>query len=549
MENEKNSYSINNNVEIDSLLITLGPTSFKYLTPNIEDSENSVLHENIFSTMTIYSKSRPLKSDSSFNKILKPFIIGELLVFNIKLKILIWYADDISVLYKKVIDNIKKVKENRKNNMVKTNKVYCFENDNGNLNSFNSDMFIYNEYYNCQLNRFPPILLPGANLITGKHSIVLFLEELSNNVPTCLYTRGSKTPIILPSFPCKNTLEIEYIYFTFINNIFIELLNLIDVQSNAFKQKEHDYPNKFSFKRIQNRIDLAINFYYHPDTIFIKEDVKRVIEYIENYFESSDPENNDRLKISDKKLYKFHYFNEESCALKSNIKYRKKKIGEILLYYHNTSFYRNEFISYKSAPHYFNNINSKMLKMESIEELKLKYKKFGIKALENGFIPRIELRTLNFFEMQNDKILVSFVRNNFPIILNEIANLMDSLFNKRRKKKIELASSFSSQNNIFLFNILTNPPLLGVRNSDTFDKIGVLNYINFGFRWILIGGEHVSRRKIYDHILYHSKALNIGIMNIDIIFLPFELLKSKMDLKIENRDFFAQNFFSEYDSI
>ena len=371
-------------LELDSLYIMLKKNSFTNLS-NMLDSDMKIINN-----LTIYNEIKYVTSETFKKLKFKPVSIGYMYLLNYRTNILVWTKDSIYVLYNKILECIK-------NNLILKNK-----------NSNNEDEII-SDYNN--LSRLPPFIDPKSKPVTisGERIVLLLFEALVNIYPTSLFIRGSKLPIINYY---NNILKFNKLLMLLLNPI----LDNEENNDSLLENNQSNVNNKYSLKE---RIDWAYNFFESITVCFNNNDVTYLIQYIENYFLDTD---NIFLEIKVKTNFTNHYFIDESNCFRGDIFYENNKIGQILMYYHNSLMYRNEIVGDGRISPLGLNINqAETLNKNSARVTVTNLYKTYKHSLKNGLIKRIEIREFQFNE----------ISLKFPLILCNLVNNMSKRFNER----------------------------------------------------------------------------------------------------------------------
>ena len=379
-------------LELDSLYINLKKNSFTNLS-SIIDCDMKIINN-----ITIYNEIKHVTSETFKKLKFKPISIGYLYLLNYRTNILVWTKDNIYNLYNKLLEGIK-------------NKL-IFENKNSdNQNKIFSD---YNNF-----SRLPPFIDPASKPVTisGENIVILLLEVLVNLYPTSFFIRGSKLPILN-----------YYNKILKFNKLLMLLLNpILDIEENNGGSIETNpiatENNKYSIKE---RIDWAYNFFDSITVCFNNNDVNYLIQYIENYQLDTDDV---FLEVKAKTYFTNHYYIEESNTFRGDIFFENNKIGQILMYYHNTLIYRNEIIGDGRISPLGLNINqADIINKNSARVVVTNFYKTYKDSLKNGLIKRIEIRAFQF----NDISL------KFPLILSNLVNNLSKRFNERMINKFNM---------------------------------------------------------------------------------------------------------------
>ena len=421
-------------IELDSIYIELNNYSFINMKKNFDKDLN------IINNITIYNQIQ-YDTSETFKKFKhKPVSIGYINLLNYKTNIIVWTNDSISVVYNKLLVNIK-------SDIEKKNKT------------FNDQYEIMSNLNN--ISRLPPIITPTSKPITiaGEEIVILLLEGLVKLFPTSLYIRGSKLPIIR-----------QYNQILKFNQLLINLLNPFnndEIESSIANETAVSTNIK---NRIKNRIDWAYNFFESINICFNINDVNYLISYIENYFIST---NEIFLKIKVKTNFTNHYLIEDSNCFRGDIFCSNEKIGQILMYYHNTSIYRNEIIGNgRISPLGLNLNQSEIIKNNSARDTVTNFYKIYKDSLQNGLIKRIEIRLFSFNE----------ITLQFPLILCNLVNNLSKRFNDRMINEFDMFIT----DNRSLRLLVPSSCLPAFFNNDSHlnDKISLFNsYYHYNFQY------------------------------------------------------------------
>ena len=434
IENEDLSLFETTEIELDSLYIKLKVNSFANFKNKTLDKDMKIINN-----ITIYNQVQ-YDTSETFKKLKnKPVSIGHMNLLNYRTNIFVSTNDTIYELYKKLLASIKSEIE-------KINKKSNYQDEiMSNLNI---------------ISRLPPFITPTSKPVTisGEEIVILILEGLVRLYPTSLYIRGSKLPILK-----------QYNNILKFNKLLINLLNPInDDENENIIQNDSDFNNS-----IKNRIDWAYNFFESINICFNVNDVNYLINYIENYFFSTD---DIFLKIKLKTNFTNHYLIDDSNCFRGDIFCSNKRIGQILMYYHNTSIYRNEIIGNgRISPLGLNLIQSETIKKNSSRDVVTNFYKIYKDSLQNGLIKRIEIRLFSFNE----------ITLKFPLLLCNIVNNLSKRFNERMLNEFNM---FISDNRSL--RLLAPSSCLPVFfdndfiNTNLNDKISLFNsYYHYNFQY------------------------------------------------------------------
>ena len=368
-------------IELDSLLIKLTKNSIT----NIQSKKFEFQ-----SNLKIYNKKRFYKSDSFKTMKYCPSLLGYIYIFNYKVKILIWTSEEIHILYDRIFNEIKKsINESIQ--------------DSGDSND------IVNNFINV-IGRLPPSINPnGIGIsIVGSETIMLFLKSLISLIPAVFYIRGSKLP--LTKF-CNDIIKFNEFLFNLINSNVNQNENLC----------EEIYENNI-LEKLKNRIDWAFNFYEVIYDCLIEEDIKFMIVFIENYFLKSF---NVKLVIKNKIRYRYHYYIENSNCFRGDLYLNSNKIGQVITYYNNSIYYRNDNIGIsRISPLGLSTFQvNEIDKNSDITNMLTSYS-FHNNVLQNGLVRRLEIRAFQF-----NKLTIQF-----PVLLEDLCvELIDKFMNRKKE--------------------------------------------------------------------------------------------------------------------
>lgn len=374
-EKEISEIEENLRLELDSLLVKLNSDSFDRIQK---------LGFEFQSNLKIFNKKNYINSDSFKKLKVFPTVIGYIYLLNYKTKILISSKEDIHILYEKVVQEVISAIKSK-------------------IMQTNNDEEIVENYLHI-LSRLPPQINPqGSGIsITGSETIILFLSALVSLVPTIFYIRGSKTPLT------------QYcISFKKFNEFIFALIKGND------KSKKNNKEN-YLFYKLQNRVDWSFNFFDITYDYFIEDDNNFLINFIETYFWDS---NNIKLKVKRKIKYKYHYFIKNSICFTGDIYHNSSKIGQIISYYHNSIFFRNENIgSGRCSPLGLNINQTNILDKNSDMASMLASYLFSNNILKHGITRRIEIRAFKF----------NCLTIEFPILLKKACKILIEKFKNRK---------------------------------------------------------------------------------------------------------------------